>query len=214
MSDNDSKPILIAPPPGYAHAESTAESSNEVDSQVDGPFITLPPGVLDSATHRLTTSRVREAPEISNPSDVAGAATAGLDDVVFFPAPIGLAPERADGGTEDREEPTWGLILPGEPNPVSVPAALFVGRDPTRTDDRPDSQLLAVIDPAKSVSKTHAMFEVDDDRLYVVDLDSTNGVFLFAPSGEAVQVAPRVRTRVPVDSMVGLGNYPIRLHRD
>ncbi|WP_229671342.1 FHA domain-containing protein [Salinibacterium xinjiangense] len=68
-------------------------------------------------------------------------------------------------------------------------------------------------DPAKSVSKTHAMLEVDADGLWVLDLDSTNGVWV-VPAGEgAIEVEPGQRVAVPAGADLELGDLVIQVER-
>lgn len=115
-------------------------------------------------------------------------------------------------GTPRRATSFWQLWLPGG-EAVSIADAVIIGRDPVLSDRWPDAQLLPVADPAKSVSKTHALFEIDDGRLWVHDLDSTNGVFVATPGIDVVQVDPGARALVPDGAEIELGEYIVTVSR-
>lgn len=83
---------------------------------------------------------------------------------------------------------------------------VVAGRDP-RPDRVPGGGTpVAVPDPARSVSKTHALLEVDGHRLLATDLRSTNGVRIWPEDGDPVELEPGVPTPVPVDSVLLLGD--------
>lgn len=177
-------------------------------------FITLPPGVVDSGTYRVASPRV--APERPARS---------TDDIVFFAASPGLAaashaaasnpdamspvPEPAEPAHRAAQQ--WCLVLPQGVGAKVVHGAVFLGRNPTRTPEWPGAELLPVIDPAKSLSKTHALIEVDADSLWVHDLDSTNGVYIVTEHGGTITVEPGTRAMVPAGSDLELGNYVVRV---
>ncbi|MCU1513754.1 MAG: hypothetical protein JWO10_844, partial [Microbacteriaceae bacterium] len=212
MSSGESNPFLISGPPGVV-PEKKAEPVEPVAEPVDPEsFITLPPGIVDSSTFRIETPR--EAREVAETAS----------DIVFFPVLPGVKPIQAsdaaapddaasviaasvDAASSDPGETRavaprhvaagWHLILPGSGQDVPVTDSIFIGRNPSRTADRPQADLLAPDDPAKSLSKTHAMLEVQDGALWVHDLNSTNGVFVAAPGVDAIEVQPGTRCEVP-----------------
>lgn len=59
------------------------------------------------------------------------------------------------------------------------------------------------------MSKTHALLEVDGDRLLATDLDSTNGVRIWPDGGDPVELEPGVATPVPVDAVLLLGDVAL-----
>ena len=222
MSDADDEPVLITPPPGVA-LPTQATPAAETDPAAPQPaspedFITLPPGVLDSGTYRVANPRV--VPSKSARHD---------DDIVFFPTAPGMPapaaasvtpvveaagdPEATRVGVARHASLQWRLVLPDGVGAKAVDGALFLGRNPARTAERPDAELLTLIDPAKSLSKTHALLEVDSGVLWVHDLDSTNGVFIVQANGDAVEVEPGTRASVPAGSELEFGDYVIRVER-
>ena len=151
------------------------------------------------------------------------------DEIVFFPVVAGVpplepAPVPVEGtaapGVDDatsisvsrHTEPRWHLVIQGR-EPVAVEGQLYLGRNPVAAADHPSARVLAVDDPAKSVSKTHAMLEVDAGGLWVHDLDSTNGVWV-VPAGEgATEVTPGQRVAVPAGADLELGDLVIQVER-
>ena len=109
-------------------------------------------------------------------------------------------------------EPRWYLVIEGR-EPVAIEGQLYLGRNPVAPADHPSARVLAVDDTAKSVSKTHAMLEVDADGLWVHDLDSTNGVWV-VPAGEgATAVTPGQRIAVPAGADLELGDFVIQVEQ-
>jgi predicted component of type VI protein secretion system len=68
-----------------------------------------------------------------------------------------------------------------------------------------------VDDPARSVSKTHAVLEVGGEGISVTDLHSTNGVRVMSPAGASPEVAPGVAIPLESGSTVLLGSFRLRV---
>ncbi|CAN5495507.1 hypothetical protein BH10ACT4_BH10ACT4_00030 [soil metagenome] len=233
MSGDEDNPLLISPPPGLLPATTATRPPAEPSPEEPEEFITLPPGIADSATHRVANARIvppRVAPASASPSPASP-----VDEIVFFPVAPGLPPvasasvgepapapatsaPAASASAEEavdetraslprRDSPTaWSVVLPtGQSVPVA--SAVIVGRDPVANASWPAAVLLPALDPAKSLSKTHALLEIDGGILWVHDLDSTNGVFVAAPGVDVVQVDPGTRVMVPDGTEVELGEF-------
>ena len=183
----------------------------------DKGFIGLPPGMTAPVDSTSGTIK-RDRPERPR-SD--------RDEVVFFPAvpgaPQATAPstaeEPANTPTIDdatsisvsrHTAPGWRLVIKGR-EPVAVEGPLYLGRNPVAAADHPQARVLAVDDAAKSVSKTHALLEVDPDGLWVHDLDSTNGVWVVPAGEDATEVIPGQRVRVPAGADLELGDLVIQI---
>ena len=197
----------------------------------DDGFITLPPGIGDSGNRRGPRPQPTVRPErdeiVFVPAPVHAPPaqpqeTQPMPSIpVFTPTPAAppattpptITPPPAsqvDGETHFRDVARrWRLGIPGHSAPVTVDAPLFLGRNPTATV--PGANVLAVDDTAKSLSKTHALVEVDGGVLYVSDLDSTNGVWVVPADGEAVEVVPGQRTVLPAGADLELGDVVIRV---
>jgi len=141
----------------------------------DSGFIVPPPGLIPSRTE-------------------AGDPTGDADSVPGRPLPV-FTPPPGPGAPAAPARPVWRLHLPGDRSlPLTRPVLL--GRNPSASAAPPevvDAELIALDDPASTVSKTHAALLPDGDALAVIDLHSTNGVTLAGvriPAGEPVPVAP------------------------
>ncbi|WP_051090680.1 DUF5684 domain-containing protein [Microbacterium sp. 11MF] len=104
----------------------------------------------------------------------------------------------------------WELVLPdGATVPLSGDVVVL-GRNPVADPAHPRAQLVAIADPTRTVSKTHARLERRGDTWRIVDLGSTNGILL--PNlGADVEVEPGVDAEV-ADRFL-LGDASIRLQR-
>jgi len=201
MSGEDGNPFLITPPPGLLPPP--RENPDEPSTNTVGG---------DSATRRISPPR---EPIATRPPTAKGI------PFVAPAVPSGAPP--APGPAVDNDETrivparvapaqAWRLVLP-DGDSVPVVTAVFVGRNPIRVDGDIDGELLAVADTTKSVSKTHAVIEVIDGRLWVTDLNSTNGVFVTAEGQDDVQASPMQRTPVTPGSDIELGEFVIQVEQ-
>jgi hypothetical protein len=203
---SDEEIPMITPPPGLAiPASQQPEPVTDAASPDPQAFITLPPGVFDSGTYRVPNPRV--VPPRTHQSD----------DIVFFPSAPGVPAAPGVAPVEQQPAasiPQWRLVLPGGIGAKAVDGAVFIGRNPARRPEWPNAELLPLVDPAKSLSKTHALVELEQNVLWVHDLDSTNGVFIVTDNGDATEVVPGSRAAVPAGSDLELGDYVIRVECD
>ena len=110
-----------------------------------------------------------------------------------------------------RAAATWRLVVPGQPAAVLVGSALFIGRNPSLLASTPHATALSVDDPARSVSKTHALIESVGAVLSVTDLGSTNGTFVTHPDGTDLQVLPNEKVDVKPGSTIELGEFEVHV---
>jgi FHA domain-containing protein len=181
---------------------------------VESPdFIVPPPGLIPSAPPSDEPDRtVRDAPPRTLPA---------------FPPPPGIAPtpgpsaaaptapapeERIEAPTATPQPGAWRLRMPGGVE-VLLLRAVVLGRDPAADPGRPQAAPIALEDPARSVSKTHALVEVVDGRVVVTDLHSTNGTRVLTPEGEGRELEPGRGADAPNGSTLLLGELAVRLDR-
>ena len=107
-------------------------------------------------------------------------------------------------------EPQWVLTL-DDGRVLVAPDFGLIGRDPEAAEEDPEAELVSVIDPEMSVSKTHASFGVDDDGLWFLDRYSTNGTSAKAPGGERIALEPGVATTILPGSEVWIGRRHIQI---
>ncbi len=195
----------------------TGASVSDTD---DEGFIGLPPGMMAPVDSTSGTIK-RDRPERPR---------AGRDEIVFFPVVPGtpsIAPAPAaedtvveipapavDDATSIRvsrhSAPGWRLVIDGRES-VAVGGPLYLGRSPIATAGHPQASVFAVDDAAKSVSKTHALLELDGGVLWVSDLDSTNGVWVVPAGEDAREVLPGTRAEVPAGADLQLGDLVIQV---
>lgn len=211
MADGDNPFLIPPPPPGIAPKPEPRHEDPAVPVDPDS-LITLPPGVVDSGTYRMPSTR---APKPSS-----------LDDApVFFPVgapgmpvPAPATPEPAvDDATRAavgrRSAPAWRLTLP-DAGQVLLERSTLVGRDPAHNAEWADAQLLPIIDPAKTISKTHAALELTaSGQLVVHDLNSTNGVYVGYPGTEEQLVEPGTPALVEHGAALSFGEFTVAVER-
>ncbi|MES1169368.1 MAG: FHA domain-containing protein [Leifsonia sp.] len=191
MSGN---PFLL--PPGGAERARPAAVPDAAPTRArtsDPEHYIAVPASVESATHRIQRP---EPPESRDPVEAEAA-----EEMRVAPAPSPVI--RA-----------WVLVLP-DGTRLALTGPLVLGRNPASIPDRPEAELLAVVDPGKTVSKTHALLEPDSEGVRVRDLHSTNGVSVDAVA-ETVVGAPARRVLnaggeavAPVGSTILLGSFPI-----
>jgi hypothetical protein len=195
----------------------------------DDGFITLPPGIFDTST--LKSAPKVERPRVERDEIVFVPVAPGMppalpqaDEPVSDEtqrAPLDSAepaPVTAEVAVVSPPEPAsasapvlWRIVLP-EGREASVATVLLVGRNPAPFDAYPGAELLPVDDSTQSVSKTHAAFEVDEQGLWVHDLNSTNGVWV-VHGEEVTEAVPGRRVQVLDGSSVELGDYVLEVAR-
>lgn len=179
-------------------------------------FIGLPPGFEPPApdTDSSTVKHQRpERPDIvfrpavpgAPPPPVPGAALPGVPPIAAPAAPPIVAPAATIVAA-----PLWRLRIPGIADAVEIADAVVLGRNPAPPVGL-TAVAVAIHDPAKTVSKTHALLQVAGDQLLVRDLDSTNGVWIRTDSAASRRVGPGEPAVVPSGAHLELGEFVVRV---
>ena len=137
-------------------------------------FIQPPPWLLPSPDDDAATP---DDTQIPSPSPVAIPA--------FRPMPLGTLPEAVTAAVH----PRWRLLLV-DGQGIDLVGTVVLGRDPAPVASHPGAELVRLRDLDRSVSKTHAVIEIDGDRLRVTNLHSTNGVSVRRADGHLTGIAP------------------------
>lgn len=93
---------------------------------------------------------------------------------------------------------------------ITVERTALVGRNPASDAD---VQLVRVVDPGRSVSKTHLQIGVEPGGVWVADRGSTNGTVVTLPDGAQVVCRVDQQVRLRVGSTVVFGDCALRLVR-
>lgn len=129
----------------------------------------------------------------STPSVDADADDAGFDETRLAP----------------RSTPTTWMLVIEEHGEVLLPHTDHViGRKPSQRAEFPSAEPVTIPDPTKTVSKTHARLVRRDEQWVIVDLESTNGVYVETPRGE-VQVVPG--TEIVLTAGFALGDLRLKV---
>jgi len=167
----------------------------------------------------------RPAPAFPTPgvAPVAPAAPAvtPVPRVDAAPAPAVTAPETAPTPIAASMPTAAPASVAATPDiPVLVMAdgtrhplgsTVLIGRNPAAVGDWASADLLAVVDPLKSVSKTHAALQVDAGTIRVFDLNSTNGVVVVRAGRGTTVVEPGLPVETHVGDRVRLGDFEISI---
>jgi len=162
-------------------------------------FITPPPGLFPNApapettptetqsgTHHYVRPDTTPRPPAQPPA--------------FFPAPFGIPPLAPS------------LTLEGEDGRRHVITSLAVfGRNPSATGEWAGAVVIAVEDPAKSVSKTHAGLRVTAAGSSLVDLGSTNGTEIMRLDGTEESLVAGVPVALHPGEVVLIGSRSLRV---
>lgn len=175
------EPWAPSPSPVPAEGESFPETSGPVSAIVGAPDAGGP------RSARSSVSAQHARPHIPDEDDI--------DETVLT----------------RRNRTAWTLTGPTGARVAITSDTVILGRRPVRDPAFPHAQLVALDDDTRTVSKTHARLELRDDRWYIVDLDSTNGVLFTTLMGTEVAAAPGEATEAG-DSFL-LGDAEVSLSR-
>jgi hypothetical protein len=95
---------------------------------------------------------------------------------------------------------------------VRVSGSGLVGRNPAPREGESFDYLVQIVDPERSVSKTHVEFGVEDGRLWIADRGSANGTRLGLDLVEPIDLVPGERMRVPRGTRIGIGDQYFDVH--
>ncbi|GAB3613648.1 FHA domain-containing protein [Humibacter ginsengisoli] len=153
-------------------------------------FITPPPGLIPPR-HDTDTHTERIPPRSQS-------------------LPVFNPPAASQQGAQADASPSWLVVLPTGAR-VPVNGTLLVGRNPVRFEPWTAAELLPVDDPARSVSKTHAVLEESAEGIRITDLHSTNGVSVLDAAGAATTLASGVATPLSAGTTVLFGSYRVQV---
>lgn len=160
------------------------------------------PGVIGSERALITNTPLARTPA----SQAPGAATTGV--AAAASAPVAPAqPHVPDAGTVPVFELSDGTV-------IRATGLGFIGRAPRAPESIPDAILVRVPDGARSLSRTHAAFGIEDGDLWVQDLGSANGASVRHLGGGVTDLASQTPYfLVPGDVLVLGGDAELAFRR-
>jgi len=159
------------------------------------------PGAFSDTSGQV--SAIAGAPDAGTPRSALGAVSAQ-----YKRAEIPEDPIDETIITRRRRTP-WSLVPPSGAAIAITSEVVIVGRKPDHDGAFPAAQLVAIDDG--TVSKTHARLALREDRWYVTDLGSTNGVLFATLMGTEVAATPGVE--IEAGERFFLGDAEVRLQR-
>ncbi len=190
MTDDGKKRMLITPPPGLL------------------PPIPAPDDRGSDGVNTGSATRRIGAPQPPAPAffpavpgaPVPGAAVPGGPVASVPEGPMPAAPATGD----------WQLVLPDGSRHLVPQTGIVLGRNPVAPRAWPEAAPLALDDPAKTVSKSHAVVVAGEDGLTVIDLRSTNGTAVVHEGASRIVTG---ETLVDRDLTLVLGSFALTVAR-
>ncbi|GAA2860785.1 FHA domain-containing protein [Microbacterium arabinogalactanolyticum] len=180
-------------------APAGAGRTPDLEARVIGAGV---PGVIGSERALITNTPLARTPA----SQAPGAATTGV--AAAASAPVAPAqPHVPDAGTVPVFELSDGTV-------IRATGLGFIGRAPRAPESIPDAILVRVPDGARSLSRTHAAFGIEDGDLWVQDLGSANGASVRHLGGGVTDLASQTPYfLVPGDVLVLGGDAELAFRR-
>lgn len=166
------------------------------------------PEQAGSESERATP--VQPTAESEQPASAAHE-TAKIEPLVLTnPVP---APELSEDFDETRiavrsTTTRWRISVEGHRDVEFTATDILIGRKPSSRRDVPGAELVTIPDPTRTVSKTHARMLLRGDQWVIIDLESTNGVYVETSRGEHQVVSG---TEIPVTRMFSLGDLRVSI---
>lgn len=201
------KPLGVVPPAAVSGAPDADDDDNAAPPTGPAPtvavlsvpaFVATPLGVPPRAPSAPPAAPAAATEDVAAPDAVAlpGSALPGTVMIDIVPAAVPAAV--ATG---------WLLVL-ADGQSIPVTGSIVLGRDPAPVTRRA-ATMVSVQDPARSVSKSHALIELIDSTLWITDLHSTNGVSLVDASGERTPLDPGIRAALTDRQSLALGEFAV-----
>lgn len=97
----------------------------------------------------------------------------------------------------------------GTAHELSIPGQAVLGRRPSSSD--PSAMLVPVPDTTGTISRSHALLEISAGRLWITDLNSTNGTEIME-DGELLRLQPKQRREIPFGTRIMLGSTAVSVN--
>lgn len=195
--------VLNVPPAGVPAADLPApspmpEAPSQVLSEMPAPMPTQQPAQTPAAPkvptppRRSSASAMPRVPQVPMPQ--ATPATSAPASVPAFAQAAPLA------------------IIVDDGQRIEVNAPIVLGRAPEQTPS--DARAVAIADSTRSLSRTHLrVAPADGDAMWVEDTFSANGTRLQAPDGTTQPLPRGERVKVPLGTVLLLGERKLSVSR-
>lgn len=200
MAPPTTAPVQVAPPvaPVSAPAPMSAPAPTGAPVSTAAPAVSAP-----------VQQPVQSAAGPAVPARHGGASA--MPKVPQAPTPQASAPRRSVPGPSFASAPTLAIIV-DDGQRIEVNAQIVLGRAPEQTPA--DAQAIAIADSTRSLSRTHLrVAPADGEALWIEDTFSANGTRLQAPDGSTQPLPRGQRIKVPVGTVLLLGERRLSVSR-
>ncbi|WP_448760423.1 FHA domain-containing protein [Actinomyces oricola] len=202
----------LSPAPPVTRRSTPAPAAEEL--------ITSVPWEQPSAQGSTATSAGSPAARAGAPAGPPAGVTnpsARTPIVVPFATKIGRAAQGTENSTgravsQPIALPALHLLL-DTGQVVPLEGTVLLGRDPVGVGPWAGSTPVPVVDPERSISKTHLVIRLEETRALVQDLGSTNGTIVVAPDGSMTHATPGAAVDAAVGSTVRFGERSLTVER-
>ena len=215
MAPPTTAPVQVAPPvapvaaPDPVVMSAPAPTGAPVEVPIAAP---APTGAPVSMTAPAVSAPVQQPVQPAGPAVPArhGGASA-TPKVPHAPTPQTSAPQQAAPRPSFASAPTLAIIV-DDGQRIEVNAQIVLGRAPEQTPA--DAQAIAIADSTRSLSRTHLrVAPADGEALWIEDAFSANGTRLQAPDGSTQPLPRGQRVKVPVGTVLLLGERRLSVSR-
>lgn len=215
MAPPTTAPVQVAPPvapvaaPDPVVMSAPAPTGAPVEAPTAAP---APTGAPVSMAAPAVSAPVQQPVPPAGPAVPArhGGASA-MPKVPQAPTPQTRAPQQAAPRPSFASAPTLAIIV-DDGQRIEVNAQIVLGRAPEQTPA--DAQAIAIADSTRSLSRTHLrVAPADGEALWIEDTFSANGTRLQAPDGSTQPLPRGQRVKVPVGTVLLLGERRLSVSR-
>ena len=208
-------PVQVAPPvapvaaPDPVVMSAPAPTGAPVEAPIAAP---APTGAPVSMAAPAVSAPVQQPVQPAGPAVPArhGGASA-TPKVPHAPTQHASAPQQAAPRPSFASAPTLAIIV-DDGQRIEVNAQIVLGRAPEQTPA--DAQAIAIADSTRSLSRTHLrVAPADGEALWIEDAFSANGTRLQAPDGSTQPLPRGQRVKVPVGTVLLLGERRLSVSR-
>jgi outer membrane biosynthesis protein TonB len=212
--------VATIPPPMKAPASAAGSPQPVIATSAAQPTVPVTRLIDDIPLDLLRSAPRPDAAPAVPPPPAAAPAPAPAPETLPPPPPALPAPAPAtaappyEGDFDEtvlapRKVIAWQLVTEdGERHPIRTPTV--IGRAPRA---RPGADPLALADPGKSLSKSHALLTPQPDALLVEDLGSTNGTIVFESGEVQTELREGQRVRATAGARLELGEFVLSIDR-
>lgn len=215
MAPPTTAPVQVAPPvapvsaPDPVVMSAPAPTGAPVEAPIAAP---APTGAPVSMAAPAVSAPAQQPVQPAGPAVPArhGGASA-MPKVPQAPTPQASAPQQAAPRPSFASAPTLAIIV-DDGQRIEVNAQIVLGRAPEQTPA--DAQAIAIGDSTRSLSRTHLrVAPADGEALWIEDTFSANGTRLQAPDGSTQPLPRGQRVKVPVGTVLLLGERRLSVSR-